>query len=518
LLTSCTHDEGNGALKRALGGEPTLDPQRSADTYSEEILRDLYEGLTVETPTGDIAPGVARVWSVSPDGLRYTFELRTDTRWSNGDPVVAEDFVAGFRRAVDPKTVDPEAQLISMIRNAPEIIAGRILPEALGVTTLSPHTIEIHLDRPAPYLPELLAHSIAYPIHRPSLAQYGDKFTLPGHLVSNGAYRLVSSIAGSKIRLERNPYYWDREAVAIPAVEYFPIPDGEAQLLRYRAGELGMTDTVPDAELAWAKRERGGELQIAAQLGVVFLAFNVARAPFTEHPELAEALSLAIDREMLTQSVLHAGQVPGYSFVPPSIPGYTPHSYIWAAEPMADRLIHARALLTQAGYGTAVPLRVRLLYHQNETLRNVAVAVAAQWKEALGIEADLLGLEFRGFLGIRQDRSRWDVMLDVWNADYADPGGFLDVFHSGGPQNDPGLSDKQLDRLLEEAGNEVGIKRRRERFAEAERQLLADNAVAPVYFLVTRRLVSPRVEGAVLNPMNHNYSKYLRLSSRAAAR
>jgi oligopeptide transport system substrate-binding protein len=502
-------------LRRGLGGEPsTLDPERAADWYSFEILRDLFEGLTTETPTGEVAPGVAEDWTVSADGLRYTFRLRSSARWSNGENVTADDFADGLRRAVDPRTAAPGADLLGLIRNAPEILSGKLSPAALAVQTVDPRVLLIELRQPAPYFLGVLANSVAYPVHRPSLAEHGNEFAKPGRLVSNGAYRLVGVTPGSYTALERNPYYWDAARVSIRTVKYAPINDLQAELLRYRAGTLDVTASVPTSEFEWAKTTLATELQVRPQLSVIFMCFSAASGPFREHPPLAEALSLAIDREALTSTVLRAGQVAAYSFVPPGMSGYTPQNYGWAEDPRDARLSRARDLYRAAGYSSTRPLRVRLLYNQNEAIRNVAIATAAQWKEALGVETELVDMEFRAFLVARHDRTRWDAVIDGWNADYADPGNFLELFKTGGVQNDPGLADPEFDRMLDAAASEASPERRLTLLASAERRLLADQVVVPLYFPVTRRLVKPYVEGAILNPMNHNYSKYLRLLPR----
>jgi oligopeptide transport system substrate-binding protein len=515
-LTGCTDRRATSdELRRGLGGEPsTLDPERAADWYSFEVLRDLFEGLTAETATGEVAPGVAEDWSVSPDGLRYSFRIRSSARWSNGESVTAADFADGLRRAVDPRTAAPGADLLALIRNAPEILSGKLSPSALGVQTVDRDVLLIELRQPAPYFLGVLANSVAYPVHRPSLAEQGNEFTKPGRLISNGAYRLAGMVPGSEVTLERNPYYWDAAHVSIRTVKYAPITDLQAELLRYRAGALDMTSSLPTAEFEWAKTNLGTELQVRPQLSVIFLCFSATSGPFRDHSTLGEALSLALNREAVTDKVLRAGQVAAYSFVPPGMSGYTPQNYAWSEVSQDARLTKARDLYRAAGYSSTRPLHVRMLFNQNEAIRNVAIASAAQWKEALGVEVELVDMEFRAFLAARHDRTRWDVVIDGWNADYADPGNFLELFRTGGVQNDPGLADPEFDGLLDAAANEPSPERRLTLLASAEKRLLADGVVAPVYFPVTRRLVKPYVDGAILNPMNHNYSKYLRLLPR----
>lgn len=519
LLAGCAKREATQqGLRRGLNAAVvTLDAQRAADFNSYEVLRDLGEGLTTESAGGEVEPGVAEDWQVSADGLRYSFTLRADARWSNGDAVVAQDFLVALRRAVDAKTASPAASLLSDIRHAPEIIEGKRPVEDLGVSTSGPRKLTIELSHPAPYFSAVLANAIAYPVHRATLERYGERFARAGNLVSNGPYRLDQELPGGGLRLSRNPSYWARARVAVPSVEFVPISDAQAELTRYRAGGLDVTSVVPAADFAWVKSTMPAELQVRPQLGVYFFAFNLSHAPFRDGAKLREALALTLDRDQLASRVLKAGQVPAYSFVPPGIAGYEPVRYDWVAQTVEQRRALARALYRQAGYGPEHPLALRLLYSQAETIRNISIAAAAQWHEVLGVEVTLNDLEFRAFMAKRSDRESWDVLIDGWNADYPDPGNFLDLFRHNGPQNDPGIADADYDGLLDQALAEADPARRLNLYRTAEERLLGTYAVTPLYFMVSRRLVKPYVAGATLSPMNHNYSKHLSLIARPPA-
>jgi oligopeptide transport system substrate-binding protein len=518
LAASCRRPPSPEAvLHRGLTGDPaTLDPQRTSETYSEEVLRDLYEGLSAETVDGQVGPGAASDWSLDASGRHYRFTLRSGSKWSNGDPLVAEDFAAGLRRAVDPKTASPHADFLELIEHAPAIVRGQEPPEHLAVRAVDPQHLEIDLSEPAPYFAGLLATAVAYPVHRPSLAKYGDAFSRAGRLVGNGAYRLVATVPGVSVRLEQNPNYWDAAHVAVPAVEYLSVADVSAQLTRYRAGSLDLMDTLPNAQVEWARENLPGELQLAPQLTTVYLAFNHLDGPLAKRPELGEALALALDRESLTGRALRGGQVPAYAFVPPGIAGYARQSYAWAERPLAERQATARDRLQAAGFVAGKPLKLRVLYNHNEAIHNLTVALAAEWQEALPVEVEFVELEFQAFMAARRDRAHWDVVVAGWNADYADPGNFLGVFRSASEANDPGLRDAPYDGLLDQAAREADPAHRLELLAQAERRLLDLNVMTPLYYAVSRRLVKPYVEGAVLNPMNHNYSKFLVLRPHGA--
>ena len=412
-------------------------------------------------------------------------------------------------------TASPWAALMSVIRNANDIIDGKAAPEALAVTSSAPNELTIQLDHPAPYFTALLSQYIAYPLHRATFAKFGEHYAKAGQLVSSGAYRLAAELPGGVIRLERNPYYWAAERVAIPSVEYLPLPDAQAELTRFRAGGLDMTSVVPASDFEWVRKTMPDQLQVRPQLGLYFFAFNLTHPPFNDQPILREALSLALDRELLSERVLKAGQVPAYSFVPPGIAGYEQATYGWATEPPESRHQRAQLLYKRAGFGPGHPLKIRLLYSQAETIRNVSIAAAAQWHEVLGAQVELEDMEFRAFIAKRGERASWDVLVDGWVADYPDPGNFLELFRSNGPQNDPGMHDADYDRLLDLATAQPDPARRLELYRNAEQRLLASYAVAPVYYIVSRRLVRPGVEGATLSPMNHNYTKHLSLKPTA---
>jgi len=242
-LVQVTADDGI-VFRRGNGGElDSLDPHRSEETSAADVLRDLYEGLTAEAPDGSLAPGVAERWEISEDGRTYTFHLRPDARWSNGDPVVAEDFVAGLQRSVDPATGSAYGQLLQAVEGALDVVAGRLPPEALGVKAISDRVLEIRLVEPTSYFLEILNHSTAYPIHRPSLAEFGDRFARPGNQVSNGAFVLDEWVVQSHVKLRKNPHYWDADKVALDTVYYMHIEQPSAELKRYRAGELDFTYT-----------------------------------------------------------------------------------------------------------------------------------------------------------------------------------------------------------------------------------------------------------------------------------
>jgi oligopeptide transport system substrate-binding protein len=425
-LSGCGHSpnpaDSTTSLHRGLSGQPsTLDPAGAADNFSLEVLQDLYEGLTTESPSGEVIPGVASRWSVDASGKRYTFVLRSDARWSNGKPVRAQDFVAAWRRVVDPKQGSPVADYLRLIHGAPSIIAGSAPATDLGVNAPSDDVLIVDLEQPAPYLPQLLTVAAAYPIYSDASARSHESRTW----VSNGPYVLTGWLPGTAVELTRNPNYWDRKNVHIPRIEYL-ISDENSQFARYRAGQLDLTDTVPASAIPLLRSQRSAELIIAPFLGTAYYGLNLSAPPFAASLKLRKAVSMAIDRKRLVNA-LGFGQTAAYGFVPPGTWNYTAQSWSWEELSDYERVAEAKRLYAEAGYSAKTPLRVRVLFNADPLIRNTAIIIAAMWKETLGIDTSLGEEEYRVFLDSRHDKSRWDIGRFGWTADYNDASNFLDT-------------------------------------------------------------------------------------------
>jgi oligopeptide transport system substrate-binding protein len=519
LLTACSGSHHPTAmLIRGGGADPdSLDPQRARSVEAQIILRDLCEGLTTLDKTAAAAPGVASEWSMSADGKTYTFKLRPDARWSNGDRVVAGDFVAALRRLVDPATASGYAQVVDVIVNASDIVAGRKPPDTLGVAAPDDDTVVIQLNNPTPYLPGLLSHTSACPIHRPTLAAHGDSFARPGIMVSNGAFVLKEWVQNSQILLTRNHYYWNDSRTRLDAVKYLLIADENAELTRYRADELHITAVVPRGQFDWIEANLGNELHIFPQLNTYFYGFNLRRAPFKDQPGLRRALSLVIDREKLAKLVLRVGELPAYGWVPPGVNNYTSQAFDYKDTPMPERIAEAQRLYREAGYSAANPLRFELRYNSAEVHTKLAVAIAAAWKETLGAEVRLTAVEFKSLLQ-DIDRGDVDVFRSSWVGDYNDAYTYLQYLKSDFGINLPHYRNPDYDLLLDRAAREVDSAKRRDLLEQAERIALHDHPLMPIYFYVNKHLVKPEVDGWYDNIMNVAYSKDLGLRPHRAAR
>lgn len=497
-------------LHRGNGEEPqTLDPHLSTGVPAANVLRDLFEGLTTHSPGGEIVPGTALHWDVSRDGLNYTFYLRPDARWSNGDPLTADDFVWSFRRAADPQTGATYGRMLAPVANAEAIFAGELPPEELGIEALNPHTIQIHLDSPTPYFLGLLTHPTTYPVHRESVEQHGVAHVRAGNLVSNGAYRLAEWQVRSHITLERSEHYWDSENVIIDRVVFYPFEDEGTEMNRFRAGDLHWTYQVPGTQFQWLERNMADALVVSPWFGTYYFSFNLTREPFRENLALRQALNLAVDRELLTDRVTRFGEIPTFNFVPPGLPGYTPPVPEYASWTQEAREDEARRLYVEAGYSDDEPLFVELRYNTSENHRKIAVAVAAMWKQTLGVRTRLVNEEFRVFLQNRAQRRVTQVFRAGWIGDYEDPFTFLELFHSGHGGNHAGYDHPGFDRLLNQIANERIPAMRRNLMEEAERILLADQVILPLYTYVTKRLVDPRLKGWEDNVMDYHLTRHM---------
>ena len=499
-------DGGSRTLRRGLPGDPrTLDPQLADDNYSFQVVRDLYEGLTAEDPAGQIVPGVANSWTIDASGKVYTFHLRPDAKWSDGHRTVATEFVQGLRRAVDPKTASDSAGLLSVIKGAGEIIAGHKPVVELGATAINESTVRIELEHPAPFILQILSQPIAAPVH---LGTPPDHQSVDKSDVYNGAYVLVTRVPGSFIELARNPNYWNSSHVAIGKVRYVNSESEATELREYIANQLDMTFTIPMPDLGRVLENYTSEVQTAPYLGTFYLALNLTKPPLKDTVSLRQALSMAVDRELIADHVM-MGVAPAYTFVASGTSGYDRPEYEWATWTRERQLAYARTLYARSGYSEKNPLHLKLYFNTSEGIQRIMIAIAGSWKQNLGVVSELDSDEFRVFLAGRKDHTRWDVARLGWDADYDDPSSFLDVFTPGNNQNDSAYNNTAFNEAILEARVDPRPDSRLMHLSSAEKTLLNDYPIIPIYFKKARRLVKPYVGGAQLTPMNRTYSKNL---------
>ncbi|HEY5798459.1 MAG TPA: peptide ABC transporter substrate-binding protein, partial [Bosea sp. (in: a-proteobacteria)] len=361
-----------GVFHRGNDADPeTLDPHRTSTVAEAHLLRDLFEGLVIHSMKGEVVPGVAESWTTSDDGRTWRFTLRETARWSNGDPVTAGDFVYSLRRMLDPQTGAKYANILYPILNAEKVHKGTdgARPEDLGVSAIDPRNLEIVLERPTPYFLELLTHQTGLPVHPASVEKFGRNFVRPENWVSNGAYVLKEWVPNSHIRLDRNKAFHDAAHVRIDTVIYYPMSDLAAAARRFQAGELHLTSDIPADQIKALRAKLGAQVKVGPSLGTYFLVLNTQKAPFDD-ARVRRALSLAIDREFIAETVWAGTMLPAYGVIPPHIGNYGERAELdfKMASPL-DREDEARRLLAAAGFGPGLPLRLELRYNRSDNNR-----------------------------------------------------------------------------------------------------------------------------------------------------
>ncbi|WP_019903515.1 peptide ABC transporter substrate-binding protein [Methylobacterium sp. 77] len=492
----------------------TLDPHKSSTVAEAHILRDLYEGLLTYDNHGAIIPGAATHWTVSDDALTYTFHLRGDGRWSNGDPVVASDFVFGLRRILHPATAAKYAEVLYPLKNARGVNQGEAPPETLGVVSPDERVLVVTLEQPTPYFLELLTHQTSLPVHPASVARFGDAFTRPGNLVSNGAYALVDMVPNDRITLKRNPHFHAAAGVAIETVAFLPTPDLSSAVRRYAGGEIDSLADLPGDQMASLKARFGRQVVLGPSLGLYSLAVNTKKPPFDD-VRLRRALSLVIDREFLAERLWGETMSPAYSLCPPGLDNYrTPPELAGRNALPIDREDEARSLLAEAGYGPGrKPLTIEYRFNTTDNNRNTAVAIADMWR-GIGIETRLVYTDAKTHFAHLRDGGDFDVARMSWFADYSDPQNFLFLLETGNDGLNPGrYSNPAYDGSMRAAASERDVAKRADILFRAETIVLDDLPWIPVLHTRSKALISPRLTGYHPNLRNASPTRFLRLDA-----
>ncbi|NQY13458.1 MAG: peptide ABC transporter substrate-binding protein [Henriciella sp.] len=504
-------DDDTLTLRRGISAKvDTLDPHRSSAAWENIIIGDMFLGLTQHTADGQVIPAMAESWTTSEDGLVWTFTLR-DTTWSDGVPLTAEDFVFALRRIQDPAIASQYSSLLYIIKNAQPLNEGRVAPEELGVRAIDDRTLEITLEEPAPYLEGLLTHYTTYPVPRHIVEQYGEAWVQPENIEVNGPYKLVYWVTGDQLVTEKNPAFYEADSLCFERVSYFELEDLAAVERRIEAGELDINNAFDGGRKAELDRRLPGWARTTPGLLTTYWSFNSSEAPFDDI-RVRKALAMALDREYLVENVLTPGFVPAYSFVPPGINNYETDrpEVSWKSLSRAERLVEARSLLEDAGYGPDNPLRFEYKHRSTDDNPKAAPVAQANWNEiAPWVDAQILRQDTKVlYADLRQ--SNFQVSDGAWLADYNDPLNFLYLLDSDtGQQNYGNYANPEYDRLLEAASQERDLTRRAELFAEAEKIMLEDHPITPMWFQVTKNLVDPNLEGWAENAEDNHRSRWL---------
>ncbi len=435
---------------RVLDEPSSLDPQLASDVVGQDIVRDLFEGLFNQDENGNLVPGVATRYELSDDRKTYLFHLRDTAKWSNGEPVTATDFVIGWRIAALPSRASPKQWFMQLmaLENVDAVIKGEKPPQELGVYAVDDHTLEVHLSTPLPYFPQMTTDPVTFPVPFKVLRTFGGKWTEPGNIVSNGAYVLAGHEPGNRIWMTRNPLYWDNAHTILERVEARVIKDEEAALKSFFFGEIDRTD-VPPKQYNVLKKTNPGQVISFPRLCAYYYSFNMSESgpQVLKDKRVRRALSLAIDRRVITDEILGSGQTEAYTFTPPSVAGFTPPVVIWQAMSQAERDDAARRLMAKAGFGKDNPLHLKLLFNTSAAHKEIATAIANMWKAKLGVAAELADEEWKSFLQTRSQQN-FEVARGGWCGDYNEASTFLDLMGSKSGYNDGRYKNARVEALL----------------------------------------------------------------------
>ncbi|MDR1789619.1 MAG: peptide ABC transporter substrate-binding protein [Opitutaceae bacterium] len=504
---------GKKILRIGNGTEPQeLDPHVVSGVPEHHIISALLEGLVTDAPEGaGVAPGVAESWEISPDGLVYVFHLRANARWSNGDPVTSRDFARSFQRILTPSLAAEYAYKLFHLVNAEAYYNGGLSDfSKVGVETPDARTLVLRLAHRTPFLLEALKHFAWFPVHIATLEKFnaldrrGTRWTRPGSFVGNGPFTLAEWLPNQKITVEKSATYWDAAATRLDAIEFHAIdnPDSEERL--FRTGRLDATSTLPLNKTRIYREKHPESYRQSPYYGVYYYRLNTTRPPLNDR-RVRLALAIALDREAIVENILRAGQTPAYNFTPPS-PKFTSRASI------PRDLALARELLAEAGYpgGKNFP-RMEILYNTSESHRVIAEALQQMWRENLGIAVELNNQEWQTYLGTTR-AMEYDMSRAGWIGDYDDPNTFLDLWLTGGGNNQTGFSNAGYDAAHAAALNAPDEATRMALFQKLEQILAEEVPCLPLYFYTRVCAISPRVKNWNANPLDTRNWKHVDLA------
>ena len=500
-------------LHRGNSGEPdTLDPHHASGTWENRIIGDMFLGLLTEAADGTAIPGAATSWSISDDGLTYTFDLRDGATWSDGVPVTADDFAFALRRILDPELAAKYASILYPIANAEALNSGSITGiENLGVRAVDSDTLEITLEAPTPFFLELLTHYTAFPVPRHKVEALGDDWVKAGNMVSNGPYVLAEWLPQTRIRIEKSDTFYDADNVTIDTVYFYPTEDRNAGLRRFRAGELDLESDFASEQIGWLKENLPDETRISPYLGIYYYPIN-HNDPALQDSRVRAALSMAIDRSAITEQVLKTGELPAESFVPP-LPGYDVAKMSFLSMSMEERVAMAKSLMEEAGYSQSNPMPLVLRYNASENHKRIAVAVSAMWRQ-IYVNAELHNADVAVHYN-DLEVGDFQVARAGWIADYPDAQNFLFLLQTNsGVLNYGRYSVPEFDTLMEQAALTTNLTERARIMQQAEAIALADNANIPIYYYVSKNLVGTHVSGFIDNAKDIHRTRWMTVAAR----
>ncbi|MDN0082823.1 peptide ABC transporter substrate-binding protein [Crenobacter sp. SG2305] len=489
----------------------TLDPALAESVGANNITRDLFEGLTATNSDGVVVPGVAEKWE-QKDPTTWVFHLRKNAVWSNGDPVVAGDFVYGWQRFVDPKTASPYASTYGIfILNGQEITEGKKPVTALGVKAIDKYTLEVKTPYPVAFMPDLVSNLNLGPVNKAVVDKFGKDWTKPGKMVSNGAFVLKDWQVNSKLIMEKNPKYWDVKNVQLTRVTYLPVEDENTDVKLFQSGQNDWVYQLPSGTYSKYKQEFPKEIKNAPMLGLRYYSFN-NKDPLLKDVRVRKALTMVIDRDVLAQKVTADGQMPSYGVVVRGVKGADVTTYEWSKWPMAKRVEEAKKLLADAGVKPGT--KIRFAYNTSEYHKKMAIFAASEWKTKLGLDTQMESMEFKVLLKKRHDGD-YQIARNGWVADYNDATTFLTLVQCGSTQNDNFNCNQKAEALIKQGNETQDVAKRKALLTQAAKLVMDDYPMLPLLQYTLPRLVKPYVGGYSLkNPMDRYRSKDLYIVKR----
>ncbi|EGU31869.1 oligopeptide ABC transporter, periplasmic oligopeptide-binding protein [Vibrio sp. N418] len=497
-------------LVRGNGTEvATIDPHKSQGVPESHVIADLLEGLVGQDANGNIIPGVADSWETA-DNKTFTFHLRKDAKWSNGDPVTAHDFVYSFQRSVDPMTASPYSWYMeyTKMKNAKDIIAGKADKSTLGVKALDDQTLVVELDSAVPYFVMMMGHTTTKPVHKATVEKFGDQWTKPENFVGNGAFVVDKWVVNERLVLKRNEQYWDNDKTVLNQVTFLPIENQVTEMNRFLSGEIDFTNELPLEHFKRLSKEHPESVSVVGNLCTYYYLFNTKKAPFDD-VRVRQAVSYTIDRNIVANAIMGQGQKPAYFLTPEITAGFEPEMPAYGQMSQQERNAEAKRLLEEAGYGKDNPLKFTLLYNTSENHKKVAIALGSMWKKSLGLNVTLENQEWKTYLSTK-DSGNFEIARAGWCGDYNEASSFLTLMKSGNTTGGIHYDSKAYDDLMERAITSTSEEERKALYSEAEKLMAKDMPIAPIYQYVKSRLLSPKVGGfPANNPEEKIYSKDL---------
>ena len=498
------------------GSEPQgIDPHIVTGVPEHHILISLCEGLTIPNPNSKgsdgYIPGTAESWSISDDGKEYIFKLNKNAKWSNGDPVTADDFVWSWKRILTASLGSQYPDMLYYLVGAYEYHNGQIDNfDKVGVKALDTHTLKVNLKNPTPFFIGLLSHYSTWPVHKETVLKHGDiddrngEWTRPGNFVCNGPFQLKTWELNNKIVVEKNPHYYDASMVRLNEIHYYPVSNVMTEDRMFRAGQLHLTSSMPTQKCPIYIEEKNPNLKIDPYMGTYFYRINTENETLSD-VRVRKALAYSIDRQLLVDKVTQCGQIPAYSFTPPGSNGYQPSTEI-PYDPVL-----AKQLLAEAGYSSDNPFpKLEILFNTNEGHRKVALAIQQMWQNELGIEVELVNQDWKVYLS-REMVGDFQISRAGWIGDYEDPNTFLDLMRPNRGNNKTGWENMEFDALVEEANTINDQEKRYELLNEAEKILIDNMPIIPLYTYVRVYQLSPDVKGFNPHILDHHHPKFIYL-------